>query len=297
MAEVEGRLGWSASRGKEGQREYSITWLVRTGKGEGPQTASFATGLPSVGDFWNYGGDSDAWAFCTPQLAISTHSEQPKNEPGYFWQIKNTFSTLPRFRCQDETVEDPLLEPQQVGGSFAKDKREAFKDRNGDKIESASLERLFVEVDDSHPTVWVAQNVADLELDVFAEMVPTVNDDTLWGLDARKVLLANVTWERKLYGVCDYYYTRRFEFEVNWNTWDEEVADEGTRHLIDNPLNDPPKVSDFEQNKDKNDDNVSTVLPLKADGSIANDPADGNILQPEVYEESDFTLLGIPTSF
>ena len=117
-------------------------------------------------------------------------------------------------RCNTTSIENPLAEPQKVSGTFIKYTRELVWDKDGDLLIYSSHEPIKggdVEFDRNRPSVRVEQNVSGLGLATFAAMVDTLNDATLWGLVARCIKLDNVSWERKLYGVCTYYYTRIFD--------------------------------------------------------------------------------------
>ena len=298
---VVGRLAWSLQVDADSHRTYSLTELVRMDTlNQGPLNAHDVVGLAQVGSAWNYGGDYDAYATCWPTKEVKVYRKQPKNEPGYYWEITSKFSTKPIRRCQDERVENPLIEPQRVSGSFTKFTKEAFFERAdkpvdpGKAILSSSHEKLSVEVDDNRPNVTIGQTVATLELDLFSEMVDTVNDAELWGLPARCIKLSNVSWKRHYWGLCDVYYTRDFEFDIDFNTFDYEIADSGTRHLKKD--GDKTKIENFQQNKDWTDENLGTRMPLDGDGNVAENRDDIHKITPEYYEESDFLQLGIPTT-
>jgi hypothetical protein len=219
-----------------------------------------------------------------------------------------------------------------------KSKIEAIKDRNGTPFKSSSHEMFRgpqVEYDSSHPTVHIEQNVSTLELPLCTSLMDHLNDDTLWGLDARRIKLSNFSWEEKWYDVCSYYYTRIFDFEVKNNandSWDNTILDEGTRVLngrwadtddaectaddrwvtvdVCGAAPDQANPQDFTRYKDRNGEN-SRVL-LNGAGKPANattlqvisgtgETGTGNTgeiaeLQFEYYPEGDFTQLNIPTT-
>jgi hypothetical protein len=62
-------------------------------------------------------------------------------------------------------------------------------------------------------------------------MANTVNDAILWGLPPRCILLSQVSWERKFYGICFYYYTLHLTFDINYDGFDRDLVDEGTKVL------------------------------------------------------------------
>jgi len=187
-ASVTGIIDWKLSRNEEGHRTYTITHLVTTtSTNDGPATVLVASGLPLIGSIWTYGNDVDGWAFCLPTREVKKKSDQRQQAKFTQWEVTSTFSTnRESTRCQDETIEDPLQEPDRISGSFVKYTREVTKDKDGNRIKTSSHEIIRgpqVEFDHNRPTVTIEQNRASLELEVFSEMVDTVNNATLWGLD------------------------------------------------------------------------------------------------------------------
>lgn len=287
-----GRKNWSCSRDREGHRTYKLRLQVRTSSlSDGPATVLETPGLPLIGSIWNFGNDFDAYAYCTPEATVTP---VVKNEANRWWFVDHTFSTNLGQRCQDNRIEDPLNEPEKLSGSFVKYKEEASRDRFGNAIKSSSHEMFRgpqVEFDNNRPTVVIEKNFSVLGLDTFAEMVDTVNDATLWGLAKRKIKLSNVSWTRKLFGTCNFYFTRRYEFDINFDTFDREVIDEGTKVLQDGGNKDDPR--DFIRYKDQFGENNRVLLDGMGN-ALANGAAPINITV-EKYDESNFLLLGIPT--
>lgn len=312
-----GRLAWEGRRDVEGNRLYTVVHRVETTTSlDGPQVVMNAPGLPLIGSIWNFGNDIDLWAFCTPEMTVIP-DQTPEGEPSNHWVVQQTFSTVPLERCQDFSIEDPLLEPDRVSGSFVNRTKEAEFDKDGDAILTSSHERVRgaeVEIDDARATVVIEQNVASLGLENFTPMVNTVNDDTLWNLAARKIKLSRVSWSRQVFGVCNFFYTRRFEFDIDFNGFDRAITDVGTKVLnghweatgwtLDNinavaPDKDRPdhfiRIPDrrgeifdsmlLDGNGEPNTTGTPVVIPLAT--------ASGGSVQ--FYGESDFLTLGIPT--
>ena len=291
--QVIGQLDWTAQRDKEGQRSYTVKWLVKsTSVYDGPAHAMTASGLPAIGSYWNPGNDYDTWAFCTPQVTV-----QPlyKRERSYYWTVQNHFSTKPRERCQDGTVENPLDEPMGISGTFANFTREVTKDKDDNDILTSSHEIIrgpAVEFDDNRAAVSISKNVLTLPLTTYTEMINTVNDSTLWGLSARKIKLSNVSWERVLYGTCSFYYTINYDFDIDFEGFDRTIIDEGTKVLkVGGNKNNP---NDFEVYKDVNGEN--TRVFLDGNGSALGEGLDPVEIEIKYYKESNFLTLGIPTS-
>jgi hypothetical protein len=284
--------------------------------------AAVDTAYP-VGTLWNFDNDLDIWAFAYPDMVVKLH--QHKSGPHKVWAARQKYSTRPLNRCQEEQIEDPLLIPDRVSGSFVKYQEAATQDRFGNASLSSSHEPIkgsIVEFDANRPTVKIEQNVASLGLEVFSEMVDTVNDAELWDLSARKIKLSNVTWVKKWNGTCDAYYTREFDFDINFQGFDRVAQDEGNKCLngewdetqdpkvwVTQAMNggtatendpDPDDPTHFIRFTDAKGNLARTLLdgdgrPLGTEG--AQTGTDDTDIHIEKYDESDFLLLGIPTEF
>lgn len=288
---------WGMTRDDDGHRMLWVTHLVETDDvRDGPFVVFNTPGLPLTGSVWGHGNDLDFWAKCTPKLEVKRYKAKP-GDPSKEWTVKNFYSTKPLRRCQDESIEDPLLEPQRVSGSFTKRTELISQDKDGNAIRSSSHERLLgpnMEFDKNRPTVSVSQNVTALGLDTFAAMVDTLNDAPLWGLAVRSVKLSDVSWERLIYGTCDYYYRRTFEFDIDFSTFDRTVYDEGTLKLKDGGDKNDPR--DFELILDEKKGNPVGKRFLDGNGALAASEAAAVTILVQYYTESNFLILGIPTT-
>lgn len=237
-----GPRDWSCTRDAEGHREYKITSLViSTDSRDGPATVLQTPGLYLPGATWSVDNDLDVWAWCYPNAEVTPLVTKEKNK---HWEVTQTFGTKGpaggegrRQRCNDNNIEDPLLEPQKVSGSFTNKSVEAYYDRFGNPIRSSSHEQFrgaVVEFDEHSATVRIEQNVIALGLSTFSAMVNTVNSTPMWGMQRRQIKLSNVTWERKYFGQCFAYYTRVFEFEISGRGFDRDILDEGDKALYGN---------------------------------------------------------------
>lgn len=306
---------WSLQTDDEGHRDYLIDFKVETtSTADGPAIVSQATGLPVVGTYWQYGNDVDLWAFCWPTATVRPYKGE--GEPGRLWIVTKKFSTRPHRRCQDTPIEDPLLEPPRVSGSFLTRTDRAEKDRHGDPIRMSSLEPIEdVERDMGGPTVSIDMNVPFFNMPETYEAVHKLNDAPLWGMKARKIKLNAFSWTANLYGICDYYYTLRFDFEVRYEGWDptridmgfhclrgtwrRSSADTGTSTAnlwwdeeVGLGTGDPDS---FMVALDKNDEKYSKPILLNGQGGRLREGADPVTLGPfEVYDEYNFLTLGIP---
>lgn len=314
VARLRGRTAWDCQKDNEGHREYLIEWLVQTSTTDGPAVAMNCPGLPTIGSPWAFGTDFDGWAFCHPGWRIQMG--HAKGEPGRLWLVTQPFSTRPLRRCQDSTIENPLAEPPRLSGSFVKFMREASQDRFGKAIRTPSHERIrgsLVEFDANNPTVRISMNTLTLPLEIISPMVDAVNDAPMWGLGARMIKLSNVSWERLLYGTCNFYYTLDLEFDIDYRTFDRNIAAEGTRCLIGwmpgstqaqiDPDGIDPDTGEanyknprnFEVYKDINGENGRCFLDEK--GRPVFDEDDIYSIKVEKYPQTNLLELGIPSSF
>jgi hypothetical protein len=163
--------------------------------------------------------------------------QEVQGDPAQYYLVETTFSNHwnKGRRCQDTPIQDPLLEPQQVQGSFTKAQWVAKYDGYGNKLITSANEPLTgaqVTFDYVRPTVSIKQNVANLGLSTFANMVNTVNQYPLWGCPARTIKLTNAPWERKVQGRCCYFYTRTFEFEIDFYNQDQDGNPIGFDHEV-----------------------------------------------------------------
>lgn len=307
----------------EGYRTYHLKTLIQTDDAlDGPFTVMNTPGLPLPGTQWVFGNDFDPWCYCYPSMKVSIHDER-EGDPTYNWVVEQTFSNKPLKRCQDNKIEDPLLEPAKISGSWIKKQREATYDRFGLRILNSSFEQIrgnVVEFDECIDTVTIEQNVPILGLPVFTALKNCLNDSPLWGMAVRTIKFSNVTWERNIFGTCSYYYTRKLEFEIDSRTWDRDVPDEGDK-MIDGVWYKNPTTGDYEYqpmyiNAAEALIEGETISPLDPRNFIrAKDPHDQPFhvqlngsgaplkfgdnpvkIHVEKYAEANLLVLGIPTT-
>jgi len=230
-----GQTTWELDRDDQGHREYKVTFRVQGDVLDGPAQVLLTPGLPTYGAWWVVDNDSDLWAWCRWSASVKPEVE---GEPNEFWKVSFTFSTKPPDRddraCAQVQVEDPLLEPPKINGSFVVYSEEATSDRFGQPIINSAFERLRgpqVEFDGNRPQVKIEMNVANLDFAFLSSMGNTVNDAPLWGMPPRCVKLSEIEWERRFYGVCYIYYTLHLTFDIRADSFDRDLLDEGTKVL------------------------------------------------------------------
>lgn len=230
-----GARRWAMVRDAEGHRTYKIKHRVAVPINEGPYSALYNTpGLPLPGSVWSIDNDFDEWAYCTQEASVEPVAEE--GDPNEFFDIEQIFTTKPAVLCPDDSgnFEDPLLKADIISGGFIRYTEEASKDRNDQPLLTTSWEQLRgpqVEFDRNRAQVKIRQNVADLELDILADYIDSVNTFPQWGFNERCVKFSGCTWQKHYHVDCSVYYTRELEFEINVNTFDKTVIDEGTKSL------------------------------------------------------------------
>lgn len=317
-ARLIGPTKWSMTQDNKTNRKYTLRMLVETLSTEGPNTALHAPGMPGIGSSWSFDSDFDGWAFYTGEANVEPRVER---EPNTYWDIDLVFSTDIK-QCQEVEQENPLLQPQRVSGTFNRFVKEALYDRFGNFLRYSSWERIQgpqVEFDASRPTIRIEQNVSNLQLTTLATMIDTVNSVPQWGFPARYIKLSSVSWEEKFYGLCFKYYTRTLEFEVNYETYDQIIVDQGSRvlngkwndsghwELVNIPDGGPFGItpnylnpSHFMRAVDRYGQQTTMILngfgePYDPDESGTGGGSTQGFIIVQYYPESNFFLLGIPS--
>ncbi len=290
---VEGIDKVDAERTEEGHRNYTVRFKVRTTDIlDGPSQAMVSAGLFDVGDTWDGGGlwanDTDDWAFCSPYLKVEPALQ---GEPCDVWYVEQKFTTNPRTRCYESPIEDPLLEPAEISGSFVKITKQAQRDRFGRILLSSARTPIFssaLERDYTNASVKISFNTATLDLDTWTALSDHTNDATLWGLGVNKVKFSHMSWERLFYAICTKYYKVSFDFEINFAGFIAYYPD--ISHLAWDA-----GIGGFNVVKDLEGNNLKSVA-LDGSGNRLPDGSPPYVFASEIHDYGDLTLLGIPAT-
>lgn len=317
-AYLQGLKNQSFQRDDEGHRTYEMMWHYRTDDYlDGPETVlQMVNTLHPVGSAYLEGNDYDPWAFRTPELSIAPHRDIKEGDPIADWIVTSKFTTKPMFRCNDTTIDNPLLEPVSISGDFVHVSREQKTDKTGKPLLHVNFEPMIgpeVEEKISFPAITLAFNSATLPISIINLLINKVNDAPLWGLPKRCVRFTDCKWERILYGVCFYYFKMTYTFETNFETFDKLIPAVGYKTRLAGSL--PGFPGSFAVQKDVLGENEGSVIlnvfgdladPAKtplivdASGNIEN-PTTGDPLGPlmqrrEIAKEGNLLLLGIPST-
>jgi hypothetical protein len=218
----------------DGHRTWNVEFTVQSDDmADGPATAVQTPGLPLFGDVYQIGNDVDVWAwFRAGPTSIVPQSDKGGNQ---FFYISYVATTRPpdagapgasggkddkgaRKKCADQRIEDPLSEPPAVSGSSVRYSREEEFDKDGKPFRYTSFEKIlgqFREFDAHREQVVIEQNVLNLERSLVKSLLDKLNDAPLWDMPARCWKLSDWDWQRKSYGTCGFYYTRKLTFECD----------------------------------------------------------------------------------
>jgi hypothetical protein len=313
MPRVVGLLAQRFNRDAEGHRHYEVDWHIETASPTQNMAyilanwPLFAVGAPfNLTPIWPTASGTDPWAFCTPELNIAPHRDVPEYTPTTNWVVTQHWSTKQSWRCQTFPIENPLLEPIDITGDFVHEIREASKDRFGKPLLHPNFQPITgpaVEYKYSYPTINITFNSATLPLSTYVLLINKVNDAPLWGLPARCIRFTDAKWSRKVYGSCFYYFTTTYTFEFDIAGFDKEVPAEGTRVYGGAGAYDDP--NSFVNAKTEEDENTAVPLDYlgrklvftgyNGDGiAIYEHPQ--YIQKPQVHEQGNFLLLGVPSA-
>jgi hypothetical protein len=310
---VVGPLATRFQRDEDGHRTYEIDWHVQTALYEHniahilANWPLFGVGHPyQLAALWPESIGVDTWAFLTPTLNIAPHPDVAEYSKCRDWVVTQVWTTKHSWRCNVFPVENPLLEPVHLTGDFVHETREMTVDKDGKPLRFPNFEPItgpLTENRISYPTLSITFNSAGLPITTYTLLMNNVNDAVLWGLPPRCVRFVDAKWERKVYGRCGYYFTITYTFEINQNTFDNEIPAQGSMERV-NLSADYMNPESFIRAKSKSGENIS--VPLDINGSrlekIGMTPGGDpiwrypqHILKPKIYKEGNLLLLGIPS--
>lgn len=281
---------WTLQEDEEGHRDYSIFWHVETdGVTYGPDAALFCPGLPTPGASLNIGNCVDPYAYYQRKGSARLKKREARRTT---WVVQTDFSTRPVRRCETSKYENPLLEPHKVRGAGDSFQREAIVDKDGNALLNSAGQRFkgpTVQIEDGWNTLEVEQNVAWINPAVLGTYRYAVNNATFWGFAARTLKVRKLDWIRVLYGTCSYYFTVTTSFQVNPDTWDLHLLDEGD--MVKVPGTAPAK---YRRAKDWQEENVHVLLDGSGNALAAG--AAEVYLDKRVLKELNFAAVGWPVT-
>ena len=294
---------WTASRGKDANRTYSVTWLVEaTAQFDGPGRGLGAAGLPPIGSPWVYGNSTDTWATCRWTTKCRPHNNQ-QGTNGNFWLVDQVFTNKSEKREKTAPTDNPLNEPPTISGGYNQISQTKQVDKDNNWITNSAFEPFTGDVLQriiAQPTVTIGMNVATLPLSFIATSINRLNSTPMWGFAARQVRLVDAPWSREYVmtnngttAVAFVYYKVTYTFECNFDGWDVPLLDEGLKVLKEggdstNPLH-------FIRATDLGGEKEDQKKLLDGSGSRLPDGDPLVFITPQIEAEANFLALGIPT--
>lgn len=278
-------VDWDIQTDEEGYRDYNVKWEVAADLGASPDAVMMATGLPLPGAALTAIGGSDPWAFYQRKGSARLKAGDKTKKR---WDVTTVFSNRPIKRCSQASFEDPLSEPPKIKGGFNRFQKEVREDSDGNAILNSSKEPITgIQRDNNRPTLELEMNVAWLDLYILGQYIDAVNAYEWWEQEPRTIKCCSFSWEYVLYGLCYRYFHCTFGFELNPETWDFRILDQGNMVLV--PGANPPQ---YRRAKDTFEETVRVLL----DGN-GNATTEATYLDPiEVYQALDFSVVGWPVT-
>lgn len=287
--QIKSEMDWDPDHNRQYTSEYEV---ITDDKNDGPITAVGAPGIPSYRSSYQWGNDFDNWAFAHHAHANCRNPDETRR----LWTVVITHSTRPSFRCGDFRIENPLSEPIRLSGSFMQFTRAALKDKDGKALLN-SVDEPFtppIEVDDSRKVLVMQKNTAAISLSSWADYNDTVNAGPMWGLLRRAIKLNQWRWTVQYYGTCNAYIANEWELHIDLRTaWTHKPLDAGFRYLpaeAVRPNYETILIKDVPRH---------LATPLNGAGAIVDlvtNPAAAFFHTFAIYEERDFTAIGIPST-
>ena len=267
-------------------REYVVTYLaISDNANDGPILARLST--PNRFTSFSFGGDFDAGA-----VLKSKEVKFLREKDSYrHWVINCNYDSKVDPDENDNEFDDPLLKATKWSGSFVQFIRDLVTDKDGIQIKNSAGDPFVnppVTADDSRMSIVAVKNFAALNVNVWASFRDAVNDDTWWGLGARKIKVQSITWDQMFFEGQPFYAVR-YEFHINDDTWDEDVLQAGFYERVGGKRT---RISE------RLGRDINSPWPLSTGGvalTEAQIDADGEeYLTVRKYNERDFALLGLP---
>jgi hypothetical protein len=263
---------------EEGHQDYTGIFQVKTGLGEGPESALYAIGMPLPGSL--YPGNPYAMYRRRGQARLAD-----ENKSNRVYNCEIVWTTRPGKRCCTESFTDPLLEPYKLRGGFNSVTKETRVDADGDAILNSAKEPITgIQKNENRQVLYLEMNVAWLDVGFMSEYVDAVNDDEWWGCEARTLRCRPFTWERLILGTCFQYYHCAFEFEYKADGWDDKVLDHGNMVW-------DAATSSYRRAKDAYEETCHVLLDGNGNATTTATFLDPT---PQILAEKDFSLPGWP---
>ncbi len=220
-----------ATNTEDFHREYDLTYRVITdSESDGPDTVLASGSLPTYGQPYAYGSESNPFASCR---FVGNARRDQGEKTRKAWLVDAKFSTRGSNRDPNDQPGKPLDWAWKVSGSFGTGQKYSNKDRTGRALANSANEPFedVPPIDDQILLLTLEKNLPTLSLSQWADSRGKVNDATLWGLPARRVKLMQWSWTPQWTGAGQAYVACKWEVAINFDGYYYEPRDEGYREI------------------------------------------------------------------
>ena len=273
------------------QRTYTRTFrVICDSRNDGPRTAREASGIPSIGNTYSRGNESDSGAFVQ---SVKARCESAGANPDHSqWVVTVAYGPYNSNVFPSNPVSWPVL----VSFGSQKFERVVVRDVNGDPIRNSAKDPYSepVTVDDSRPILTVVRNelVSSYDDTVAGQYRDKVNLNAWNNCAVKTVKCSSITTSQQQYDSVNdmWYFQVTYVFEYNPDGWKKKLLDQGFAELDGSS---PPK-----QKLIKGPDGQPLNEPCLLDGSGAKLASNGTpvFTDWEVYTAVDFSGLNIDLS-
>lgn len=228
----------------EGNQTYENVYEVDTDdKNDGSDTArlspaAFALGLPAYNDEWRWFNDYNPYAICKTREAVL----RDENETRKLWVVTCGYTSKDQKRDSSGGggTGEPVYEPWKISGSYANGTKATNRDKDDKLVTNSADEPKLTEVPHGYDTLILEGNSDVIDLAQRALAQNRCNSTSIWGLPQRSVLLSQWAYDIA-YKATTPYVHHRFEFWIkpDGELWNLELADTGTRYIVDAAETDP----------------------------------------------------------
>jgi len=205
-------------------RVWTQLWRVQTNDPlDGPAVVVNYSGLPALFDPYSSGNDSDPYALLV--------SKKPREEgEGHkSWIVTCEYRSD---AISAEVGSNPLTDQVKYSCGFDQFSEIARQTSFGQRIIN-SVDQVFTpppEVDQSRPVYIVQRNEAYINLPGIVDLSDSVNQYAWKGCAPRTVKVKSITPGEIQNRNGLEFYSVRYEFHINWLTWDLRILNQATRY-------------------------------------------------------------------
>lgn len=293
---VEGRHG---SIDREGDREYTVIYKVGTdNKTDGIVQVRNAAGIPSVGDIYAAGNDSDF-------AAVVVGKEVSQGDSPFEWEVEVTYSTDLDLKPPAQH-DNPLVEPAEL--SFGFQTRRIlipgyYNNPIGPPADGKFQQGIFApngELFDPQPEAEIADPIWHIKRNVslgtfsYADLMALancVNADYFLGVSPRQLMMQPPAANRRFHKTIGFYWELSYSLLYRWETWDIQILNQGTYYFAGGKPTTVWSTTIARKVKTDEHGNVLTIN-LTTDGDV-NSTATPTFTTIRFYREINFTPLGL----